>query len=97
MIGSVFRPVGAGKSTYAAQLSLIHAAPRLNLDEWIVTLFVPDRPSADVLPWYLERNKAKSATFRMHVPEEMFKLASSLWQAPDEIECNQRDIQFITT
>ena len=30
-------PVGAGKSTFAARLSVAHEAPHLNLDEWIVT------------------------------------------------------------
>jgi len=49
-------PVGAGKSTFAAQLSATHAAPCLILDDWMVTLFVPDRPDdADIMPWYLER------------------------------------------
>ncbi|MEM1229397.1 MAG: AAA family ATPase [Pseudomonadota bacterium] len=48
-------PVGAGKSTYAAQLSHAHRAPHLNLDEWLVTLFRPDRPEADFMAWYLER------------------------------------------
>ena len=48
-------PVGAGKSTYSAQLSLAHHAPHLNLDEWMVTLFSPDRPEQDFLEWYSDR------------------------------------------
>jgi len=48
-------PVGAGKSTFAANLSLHHKAPHLNLDEWMVTLFSPDRPIENVMPWYAER------------------------------------------
>ncbi|MEQ8860504.1 MAG: ATP-binding protein [Pseudomonadales bacterium] len=48
-------PVGAGKSTLAAALSLRHRAVHLNLDEWMVTLFRPDRPDDGFLPWYLER------------------------------------------
>jgi len=50
-------PVGAGKSTFAGRLSLTHAAPRLNLDEWMATLFRPDRPSTDFVPWYVERKQ----------------------------------------
>jgi len=48
-------PVGAGKSTLAAQLTQRHAAPRLILDDWMVTLFRPDRPATGVMEWYAER------------------------------------------
>ena len=47
--------VGAGKSTFAAKLSLLHDAPHLNLDEWMVTLFSPDRPDENFVEWYSER------------------------------------------
>ncbi len=50
-------PVGAGKSTYCARLSLARGIPHLNLDEWMVTLFSPDRPQDDFLPWYMERKE----------------------------------------
>jgi len=48
-------PVGAGKSTFAAQLSATHAAPHLALDDWMARLFAPDRPETDLMPWYVER------------------------------------------
>jgi predicted kinase len=48
-------PVGAGKSTFALRLCHDLAAPRLDLDEWMVTLFRPDRPESDFMQWYLER------------------------------------------
>lgn len=51
----VVGPVGAGKSTFAQQLCRDHAAVWLNLDEWMVTLFRPDRPEAGVVEWYVER------------------------------------------
>ena len=50
-------PVGAGKSTYAAQLGIATGAAHLNLDEWMVTLFRPDRPESDFLAWYSERKE----------------------------------------
>jgi len=50
-------PVGAGKSTFAARLGQDHAAARLNLDEWMVTLFRPDRPSDGFMAWYAERKQ----------------------------------------
>lgn len=48
-------PVGAGKSTFAGRLALQRQGVHLNLDEWMVTLFSPDRPHSDFLAWYSER------------------------------------------
>lgn len=48
-------PVGAGKSTFAAKLSVSQRAPHLDLDEWMVTLFSPDRPSEEFIAWYSVR------------------------------------------
>ncbi|MGC2167291.1 MAG: hypothetical protein WA632_14905 [Gallionella sp.] len=42
-----------------------------------------------------ERNYAKGDSFFMPLPDEIFELASDLWQAPDEIECDARNIRFI--
>ena len=50
-------PVGAGKSTFAAQLSEQNSAPRFALDDWMTTLFSPDRPEAGVIEWYVERKE----------------------------------------
>lgn len=55
----VIGPVGAGKSTFVRQLVQQHGAVPLNLDDWMATLFSPDRPSspdtADVMAWYVPR------------------------------------------
>lgn len=48
-------PVGAGKTTHALALAHRHGAVRFDLDEWMVRLFRPDRPDADVMAWYVER------------------------------------------
>ena len=48
-------PVGAGKSTYAAALAADIGGVHIALDEWFARLFSPDRPGADVVPWYVER------------------------------------------
>ncbi|MGE0623856.1 MAG: AAA family ATPase [Pseudomonadales bacterium] len=48
-------PVGAGKSTHAGRLALAERAVHLNLDEWMVNLFSPDRPSDGFMAWYGER------------------------------------------
>jgi predicted kinase len=51
----VLGPVGAGKSTFAVKLGEQHGALRLTLDEWMTTLFRPDRPADGVVEWYVER------------------------------------------
>ena len=48
-------PVGAGKSSYAAALSARKPMPHLNLDDWFVTLYSPDRPKEGLMAWYSER------------------------------------------
>jgi len=55
----VIGPVGAGKSTFVRHLVQQHRAVPLNLDDWMATLFSPDRPDtadmADVMAWYVPR------------------------------------------
>ncbi len=156
-------PVGAGKSTFAFQLGQRHHAPHLNLDEWMATLFRPDRPETDHMIWYAERkercteqiwkvaceiletgsdvvlelglvqrlarqsfyervatagyemtvylldasrdvrrervrerNRAQGATFAMVVPDEIFELASDLWEPLDERELRSIDVEFVS-
>ncbi|MGC1174615.1 AAA family ATPase [Polaromonas sp.] len=50
-------PVGAGKSTYAAALATRIGGVHIALDEWFARLFSPDRPDADVMPWYVVRKE----------------------------------------
>lgn len=51
----VVGPVGAGKSTFARELAQRERAARVNLDDWMVRLFAPDRPDSGVIEWYRER------------------------------------------
>jgi predicted kinase len=159
----VIGPVGAGKSTLALRLAREHSAVRLTLDEWMATLFSPDRPNDGVMEWYVERaarsveqiwnvarailahrtavvlevglirrsereqfyalvdesgfdltlhvvdaprdlrrervnerNRARGTTFSMVVPPAVFELASDLWEAPDSVELEGRDVRFVT-
>jgi predicted kinase len=159
----VIGPVGAGKSTLALRLAREHSAVRLTLDEWMATLFSPDRPSEGVMEWYIERaarsveqiwkvarailacgtavvleiglirrdererfytlvdqsgfdltlhvvdapkdlrrdrvnerNRTKGATFSMVVPPAVFELASDLWEQPDSVELEGRDVRVLT-
>ena len=46
---------GAGKTTYALALSKQLGAVHFSIDEWMVTLSGPDRPTPMNLAWMLER------------------------------------------
>ncbi len=48
-------PVGAGKSTLAGRMAGELGVPWLDLDDWMVTLFSPDRPAEGFMPWYAAR------------------------------------------
>lgn len=48
-------PVGAGKSTFVAELRKQYAAPGFILDAWFVRLYSPDRPATNVMEWYIAR------------------------------------------
>lgn len=48
-------PVGAGKSTFVAELRDRHAAVGFILDSWFVRLYSPDRPAANLMEWYAVR------------------------------------------
>lgn len=52
-------PVGAGKTRFALQLMAKNNAVRFALDEWMATLFSPDRPSLPerIPEWYLQRKQ----------------------------------------
>jgi predicted kinase len=44
-----------------------------------------------------ERNRRQGETFSMVVPDDVFELASDLWQAPEPEECLGRDVRFVRT
>ncbi|MCY6379565.1 AAA family ATPase [Hoeflea prorocentri] len=154
-------PVGAGKTTYAIQLSRDLSTPPLVLDKWMVTLFQADRPETGLWSWYAERktrcvsqilsvayslldlgqdaivelglvkvedrlklyealdsdgrtyrvhildtsrderhrrviqrNAVKGETFAMHVSDEVFYLASDMWEPVEASEQQGREGSF---
>ena len=156
-------PVGAGKSTFALSLAARVDGVHIALDEWFVRLFSPDRPTGNVVPWYLDRkqrlleliwdharrilvantdvilelgliqrqqrmefcsrvrdagmdatvyvldaprdvrrervrlrNVNKGPTFSMVVPDQVFEVASDMWEPPDDIEQAETPIQFVS-
>lgn len=74
----VIGPVGAGKSTFVRQLVQQHRAVPLNLDDWMATLFSPDRPdSADVMAWYVPRT--------LRCVEQIWKTAEAVLRAGTDV------------
>ena len=43
------------------------------------------------------RNIEKGPTFSMVVPDPFFEIASNMWEAPDEAECSDFAVQFVST
>ena len=70
-------PVGAGKSTLASQISKDSNMPRLILDNWMATLFSPDRPSAGVVEWYVER--------KSRCIEQIWKIACDILETGSDV------------
>jgi predicted kinase len=59
-------PVGAGKSTYASTLVVRTKGVHVALDEWFAALFSPDRPTSDVVSWYILRKERLLALIWSH-------------------------------
>lgn len=62
-----------------------------------MTVYLLDAPRDVRRARVRERNRVQGATFAMVVPDEIFELASDLWEAPDDRECNRCNIQFIAS
>lgn len=44
-----------------------------------------------------QRNRERGGTFRMEVPDAFFELASDRWEAPDDLEIEERRIEVVDT
>jgi len=44
-----------------------------------------------------QRNLEKGTTFSMEVPDEVFEIASNMWEEPDDVECREQNIEFVKT
>ncbi len=51
----IFGPIGAGKSTFALELSRKHNAIKFSIDEWFKNLFFDDIDEMPKLEWTFER------------------------------------------
>lgn len=91
----------ASEKDVILELGLIQRAPRVEFCRKVQDLgYVP---LIHVLDAALDvrrervrrRNTEKGATFSMVVPDHVFEMASNLWEAPDEIECEEFEVQFV--
>jgi len=55
MVHLICGSTGAGKTSYALKLSRQLSATHFSIDEWMMTLYGPDRPTPMDLPWLFER------------------------------------------
>ena len=84
------------------ELGLIQRQSRIALYEKArsadieLKVYVLDAPKDVRLERVLRRNTEKGATFSMVVPEQVFEMANSMWEAPDASECNSVSVEFVT-
>ena len=68
---------------------------RIDAADYDTRMYVLDTPLETRRQRVRERNERRAGTFRMEVSGEMFELANSFWEAPDEIECEERKIEIV--
>ena len=61
-----------------------------------VLVYVLDAPREERRERVRYRNLEKGSTFSMAVSDEIFEMASNMWEEPDEIECTEQEVIFKT-
>lgn len=85
------------------ELGLVHSKHRFNLYEraeaagYDYSVYVLDAPIAERRDRVRNRNAQRGPTFSMEVPDEVFELASQIWEPLDTTECAGRDVQFVSS
>ncbi len=70
---------GAGKTTYAIALASRVKGIRFSIDDWMATLFVPERPNPPSLAWAAER---------------VGRCVDQMWRTADQIVARDVDVVF---
>jgi predicted kinase len=60
-----------------------------------MVIYVLDAPREERRMRVKNRNVEKGETFSMEVPDEMFEMASSMWEEPGELECSEQEVIFV--
>lgn len=74
-----------------------HFFARVDAAGHALTVYVLDASRETRRRRVQRRNEEQGATFSMHVPPEFFELASDRWEPLDEVECEGRDVRFLST
>lgn len=99
MLGQA-RAVLATKRDVALELGLIQRGPRqalfrqLQQEGVTFTIHVLDAPMNVRRERVKRRNVEQGATFSMVVPDNIFELASAMWEPPDELELEAYEFAF---
>ena len=59
-------------------------------------VYVLDAPREERRERVRHRNFEKGSTFSMEVSDEVFEIASNMWEEPDSIECAEQEIVFVS-
>jgi len=86
-------PVGAGKTTYAVALAKKLGAVRFSIDDWISTLFFPDKPDPLSYDWAVARAVRCEARI-MAVSRDVLDLGLDVIWDMGFMERSQRDRIF---
>jgi len=70
---------GAGKTTYATALAKMTGGVRLSIDEWLLNLFMADRPQTSSLDWALARIE---------------RCETQMWALADQLIARDIDVVF---
>lgn len=103
LIWSHSRRVLASDTDVILELGLIQRHGRVEFcrrvqDEGVeLAVYVLDAPLEVRHARVQRRNTDKGTTFAMVVPDHVFEMASRLWEAPDELECSEYQITFVST
>ena len=95
------RQILASGSSVILELGLIQRDPRIAFyrqvrsDGYEPAIHVLDAPMEIRRERVRRRNLEQGDTFSMVVPDEIFDMASKLWESPDEIECSEFEITII--
>ena len=70
---------------------------RVNESGYELVVYVLDAPRDIRRERVRLRNSEKGATFSMEVPDEIFEIASNMWEEPDDVECSEQNIEVLET
>lgn len=91
----------ASEKDVILELGLIQRAPRVEFCRklrdlgYAPLIHVLDAPIGVRRERVRRRNTERGATFSMVVPDHVFEMASTLWEVPDAIECEEFEVQFV--